>query len=296
MEQGTLEERRTTYLKAIVLDASKMSGSWELKIKISNTQGTKAFGGRKLGTYKHPLTGIDTPLINLNFQDELGLMIDRPTMIFHPDTDLMHRRVIDWLISHPEVGVEGLNLTEQVKSKKISNPSIHIKNLDIQKLTEIDDEDEIDVVIGKLSDDNPKTGLSLEKLRYLLAHFNLPYYDLRYIKNKITEKKMLRQKMKHFARAKSSTTKSNASAITEVLEQIENLKYTYEFKEMLRHDIIVESYGTYKFDNVPLGTNQDSVILWMKTNLEIYSNMVSRLYPILKEEGFAFKDKKEPTK
>lgn len=288
-EKGTLEERRNEYLKAVVLDPKKMNGAWELKIEISNSQGTKAFGGRRLTTYIHPLTGTRIPLINMDGQEELGFMIDKPTVRLHPDTNQMHRRVVDWLIAHPEVGVEGMDLTDKVLSKKMSNPVITLKNVDRQELSMIDDQDTIDVVIGKLSDDNPKTGISLERLRYLLAHFNLPYFDIRWVKQKTTEKKLLRQKIKNFARGTSHLGELNAVLIDKVLNNIDNLKYSYEFKEMLRYDIVRESNGIYKFNNVPIGSNEESAINWIKNNLEIYTEMVSELYVRLKADGFTFK-------
>lgn len=289
LEKEKKEDGRATYLKAVVLDPKKMKGIWELKINISNTQGTKAFGGRRLTTYIHPLTGTKVPLINVDGQEELGFMVDKPTMRLHPDTNLMDRRIVDWLIANPQVGVEGIELTELISSKKISNPEITLKNVDRQELSMIDDQDVIDVIIGKLSDDNPKTGLTLERLRYLLAYFNLPYFDMRWISNKTTEKKLLRQKIKTFARGTSPSGKLNATLIDNVLNEIDNLKYSYEFKEMLRFDIIRESNGIYKFNNVPIGSNEGSVTKWLKENLEIYTEMTAILYPKLKAEGFTFK-------
>lgn len=287
--ETTVEEKRTEYLKAVIIDPKKMTGVWELKIEITNSQGTKAFGGRRLTTYVHPLTGMRVPLINLDGQEELGYMIDKPTMRLHPDTNQMERRIVDWLISHPQVGVQGIDLTEKVASRKESNPVVTLKNVDRQEMSMIDDQDTIDVVIGRLSDDNPKTGISLERLRYLLAYFNLPYFDIRWIKNKTTERKLLRQKIKNFARGTSPSGKLNAVLVDEVLSEIDNLKYSYEFKEMLRYDIIREANGVYKFNNVPIGSNEDSVINWMKNNLEIYTEMVAVLYPKLKQDGFTFK-------
>ena len=283
------DDGRTTYLKAVVLDHKKMNGVWELKININNTQGTKAFGGRRVATYVHPLTGTRVPLINVDGQEELGFMIDKPTMRLYPDTNPMHRRVIDWLIANPEIGVEGIELTDLVSSKKVSNPDITLKNVDRQELAMIDEQDTIDMVIGKLSDDNPKTGVSLERLRYLLAYFNLPYFDLRWITNKTTERKLLRQKIKNFARGTSPGGKLNAELISDVLESIDNLKYNYEFKEMIRYNIIGEANGMYKFNNVPIATNEQGVVNWMKNNLDIYGEMTSMLYPKLKAAGFTFK-------
>ena len=289
METGTLEERRTENLNACIIDPKKMTGVWELKIEITNSQGTKAFGGRRLTTYVHPLTGMRVPLINLDEQEELGYMIDKPTMRLFPDTNQMDRRIVDWLISHPQVGVQGIDLTEKVASRKESNPVVTLKNVDRQEMSMIDNQDTIDVVIGKLSDDNPNKGVSLERLRYLLAYFNLPYFDIRWIKNKTAERKLLRQKIKNFARGTSPSGKLNAVLIDEVLSEIDKLKYNYEFKEMLRYDIIREANGIYKFNNVPIGSNEDSVINWMKNNLEIYTEMVAVLYPKLKQDGFTFK-------
>jgi hypothetical protein len=285
----TQADRREAYLKSVITNPKAMGGVWELKIEINNSQGTKAFGGRQLTDYVHPLTGINVPLIDLNQTKLLGFMIDRPTMRFHPDSNPMDRRIVDWLIAHPEVGIEGVTLQDSVLNKKDSNPSIKLKNVDRQEMSTIENEDRIDFVIGKLSDDNPKNGISLERLRYLLAYFNLPYFDIRYIKNKTTEKKFLRQKLKNFARIINSDGTINANLINDVLEEIDNLKYSYEFKEMLRYDIIRESFGSYKYNNVPLGSTEESVITWMKNNLEIYTEMVGNLYPRLKADGFDFK-------
>lgn len=285
----TQAERREAYLKSVITNPKAMQGVWELKIEINNSQGTKAFGGRQLTDYAHPLTGVNVPLIDLNNQKLLGFMIDKPTVRFHPDTNPMDRRIVDWLIAHPEVGIDGVTLQDNVKSKKDSNPSIRLKNVDRQEMSNIETEDRIDFVIGKLSDDSPKNGISLERLRYLLAYFNLPYFDARWIKSKATEKKVLRQKLKSFARTINSDGSLNAERIHEVLDEIDNLKYSYEFKEMLRYNIITESFGTYKYNNVPLGTTEESVITWMKNNLETYTEMVGNLYPRLKADGFDFK-------
>lgn len=285
----SLEERRNDYLKAVVTDPKKMKGVWELKIEISNTQGTKAFGGRRLAEYIHPLTGRRCPLIDNDGQETLGHMIDKPTQRLYPDQNIMDRRIVDWLIAHPEVAVQGVELTNVIGQKKMSNPSITLKNVDRQELSMIDEQDKIDLVIGKLSDDNPKTGVSLERLRYLLAYFNLPYFDIRWISNKAVEKKLLRQKIKNFARGTSSNGKLNATLVDEVLTDIDNLKYNFEFKEMLRYDIISEANGVYKFNNVPIGSNENSVVVWMKNNLEIYNEMTNILYPRLKQDGFTFK-------
>lgn len=289
METTEVKDKRETFLKSVVKDPKRMTGVWELKIDVKNAQGLKAFGGKILSDYIHPLTGKRVHLINMDNQIELGLHLARPTTVYRPDDNPMDRRIVDWLLCHPKVGVEGIDITDGLKAKKESNPLIHLKNVDRQEMGLIDNEDKIDVIIGRLSDNNPKTGISLERLRYLLAYFNLPYFDIRYIKNKETEKKFLRQKIKNFARNINSDGSLNAEKVEAVLNEIDNLRYNYEFKEMLRNSVIKESHGIYKYNNVPLGSTDDSVISFFKNNLEVYTEMVGQLYPILKEQGFTFK-------
>lgn len=283
--QEITKDPRQEYLKAVVTDPKKMLGVWELTIKITNTQGVKAFGGRMLTKYVHPLTGKMTALFDMDNTEQLGLMIDKPTMVYHPDTIPMHRRIVDWLIAHPEVDIEGVDLREGVKEKKQSNNSIKLKNVDRQEITEIDNEDRIDYIIGKISDENPKTGLSIERLRYLLAYFNLPYFEFRFITNKLTEKKFLRKKLKNFARGEVNG-ELNADKIKVALDEVDNLKIHYEFKEMLRNGLITESYGTFKFNNVPLGSTEESSVTFLRTNTTIYNEICNDLYPMLKKQGF----------
>lgn len=288
-KQKTQNERREEYLKAVVVDPKTMGNKWELRIQISNSQGIKAFGGRMLTAYLHPLTGVSVPLVNLEGQPEIGFMIDRPSMILDPINNPMDRRIIDWLLAHPEVNVEGLSLTDKINSGKKPNSTVSLVNIDRQEMDLIDNENIIDLVIGRLSDESPLKGLSLAKFRYLLAYFNLPYFDRRYITAKTTEKKLLRSRLKNFARTTDSLGRLNAQKIAEVLDEAENLKYHYEFKEMLRLDIVVESNGSYKFHNVPIGSTIESAVNWIKNNLDVYTEMQAALYPALKKEGFEAK-------
>lgn len=281
-----LEERRQEYLKSVVIDPNQMGNKWEIHVAVTNTEGSKAFGGLQLSDYIHPLTGANVPLIDLNGHKLLGLMIDKPTKVYDPVNNPMDRRIVDWLIAHPRVHVQGLKMKNEVLSKKDSNPQITLINLDRQEMTEVDNENRIDAVIGKLSDENPKTGLSTQKLRYLLAFFNLPYFDLRHIQNKTTEKKFLRTKLKNFARIQNADGSLNADKVEAELERIENLKFWYELKEAIRYDIVRESYGSYKYNNVPLGTTLESVVIFLKQNLDVYNEMLGILYPKLKEDGF----------
>ena len=288
-KEKSLEERRSDYVKAVVVDPKQMKGVWEVSIEITNSQGIKAFGGRFLTEYAHPLTGKTCKLFNVNGEPELGLHLAQKTTQFFPDTNANDRLIVDWMLVHPEVGVQGISLTEKALNKKISNPTITMKNIDRQEMTVLEDEDRIDTVIGRLSDVSSTKGLSLKKLRYLLAYFNLPYYDLRYVTSKATETQFLRKKIKTFARIPDKDSKGlmNCDKIEAVLNEIDDLKYNYEFKEMLRFKIITESYGSYKFNNVPLGSTEEIVITFAKQNLDVYAELVGLLYPLLKDNGFS---------
>lgn len=269
----------------IVKDSRGLGEFWQIKVAIHNQEGTKAFGGRMLTEYLHPLSNKTQPLFDTDGKVLVGLMIDKPTMILQNNDDNPQDVInIIWLLCHPEVKVQGVQLSEKVLAKKKDNALVTLTNLDFQETLGIEDENFIDQLIGRLSMDTGSNAVGIDRLRYLLAALNLPYRDARYIKNVQVEKLHLRKKLKDFCKQKDSYGKYNAYKVDSILKDIDLYKNTYEVKEMLRLNVVREQNGIFKYNNVPLGTTIETIIEFFKQNSEIYIEAMSVLATLLKEE------------
>lgn len=275
---------------SVIIDENEIGNIWELKVKLTNPKGVSAFGGRYLTEYIHPLTQKKTYLHNVDGQALLGFNIEKPTMRLYPNKDFNHRLLLDWLLAHPEVTVDGISLKEEVVNKKKKGGKIILKNLDKQEIQSFDEEEIIDVLLGRLSLEGGPQQISLAKLRYILAYFNLSYRDGRYIKDPKIEKKMLRRRIKEYARiidndpSSPDYKQSKARKITAILDKIDNYKIIYEIKEMIRLSIIREEYGMFKYNNIPVGTKIDSIVKFFNDSVEIYTEATESLYKALKQE------------
>lgn len=275
---------------SVITDENEIGNIWEIVVKLTNPKGVAAFGGRYLTDYIHPLTQRKTPLFNVDGQRLIGFNIEKPTMRLYPKKNYNDRLVLDWLLAHPEVTVEGIGLKKDILSKKKKGGKIILKNLDKQELQSFDEEEVIDILLGRLSLEGGPQAVSLAKLRYILAYFNLSYRDGRYVKDPRTEKKMLRRRIKEYARiidkdpSSPDYRKSNARKISAILDKIDNYKIVYEIKEMIRFGILREEYGMFKYNNIPVGTQIDSVVKFFNNSAEIYTEATEALYKALKEE------------
>lgn len=269
--------------KPLVIDKKLLTGRFQLTIKPKGP--SRSFGGRMLTAYKHPLTQKMTHLTDASGQQLQGYLIEKLSTILRPDDNLDDRFAIEWLMAHPEVTVENIQLDSRFK-KSANNP-IKIINLDQQDLKELDDEDMVHRVIGRLSQDGGPEAIGLKKLRWLLAYFNLPYFDMKNISNPEVEKRFLRKKIKNFAQNINPVTKKfNAYDVADVLKQIDTIEINYHVKEMIRKHIVVQTNGYFRYDNIPLGTSLETVAGWFLTNANIYHEALGRLVPLLKREGF----------
>src|SRR5690606_38936735 len=115
-----------------------------------------------------------------------------------------------------------------------SNPRFKLINLDYQDISELEEEDQIDKLVGLISLDSGKNALSLEKLRFILSSLNLNYRDAKYISNPKIEKQKLRQTLKKFVRSSID----NTLKVEAVLEELDKAEVLYNIKEMIRFQII----------------------------------------------------------
>lgn len=263
-----------------LIPEKELKGRWRLSYQTSNSNGNRAFGARLLTEYKHPITQKKRFLFNVDGDKLLGYSIDRLDTIFDPDKNENHKIIIDWLLAHPEIGVEGLDKDTIKKLKKNSNPQIKLVNIDTQEVREIEDSEAIDVVVGMISVSTGNGAIGLEKLQWLSATNGIKYRDQRYLNNNPSHVKVLRSALKIFVRKSTE----NAEAVLSQLKKIDELKINYELQEMLRFKLIVHMNGYYKYNNAPLGTELNSVASFFLSNPEVYSEAIYNLKKLVKEE------------
>lgn len=257
-----------------------IAGKWKLVYKTSNTQGPQAFGGKHLGLYKSPFDRTAVYLRDVNYTKMKGFMIDSLKMDFTPDTNPDHKLLISWLICHPEVKVVGVkNLPEEILRAKDGTNKIHLICEDYLEMEQIDDEDFIDKVIGILSLDTGKYALGLAKIRYIMAELGFTYYVARYEGD--AEKKVLRTKLKTYVRKSIE----NAKQVSEIINNLDGAKDSFEFKEMVRLKVLEMSNGLYKFNNAPCGDSFERVNAFFNNHPEVKASAIERLYKLIESEN-----------
>lgn len=254
-----------------------VTGNWVLIYKTTNTNGPESFGGKHLGVYKSPFDGSKVFRKSVDDRPLTGFMIDKLSIKLTPDESLDHKLLINWLICHPEVRLEGFK-KNAIKSEILqakTGRKITLKCLDYIAIEEIDNDDYIDKLIGKLSLDTGKHAIGLEKLRHIMAALNMSYRDNRFEGE--SEKKALRSKLKSFARK----SLNNAKDVYKVIDDLDGAKDLFLFKEMLKHRVIQDFGGQYKYNNVPLGTTSDNVFVFFNNHPEVKANVLQDLYKII---------------
>lgn len=266
-----------------LLEDKNLKGRWKLTYKLVNSQGLKAFGGIALSSYNDPLTGKSRHLLNMDGKPLSHLMIDKVVTIFEPEKNPEHRNILDFLIGHPKVGLQNkqTDLDYAYLEKKISNPRFQLVNLDHIETEELEDEDFIDKLVGRIVLDSGKNALSTEVLQFVLCHLNKPYRDARFMNNKEKLKIFLRKSLKDYVRK----SKENAQEVIELLDNIGKAQYSYEIKEAIRLNILNRSNGMIKYRNVPIGISIDAVIKYFSENTEVYTEITKELYTRLKLEN-----------
>lgn len=253
----------------------EIKGRWKLLYKVGNPMGPEAFGGKHLGVYASPYDMKVCYRKGINDEALNGYMLDKLVVDLHPDTNQEHKNLISWLICHPEVNIEGVPKLDQViVNNKIAN-KVFLIALDALEIDKIDNEDYIDRIVGVLSLEAGNKSLGLDKIRYIMAAVGLTYFDNRYTGQ--AEKKSLRSNLKKFAKASIT----NATLVSNAIDDLDEAKDSYNFKEMVRYRILDFQDGLYKFNNVPLGSSQDKVMLFFVNHPEVRAEAIEQLYKIL---------------
>ena len=261
-----------------------VSGRWKLTYKTRNKEGALAFGGRTIDEYENPTTGLKVRRKMANGTSEPFYFLSALKVIFLPDVKVQDRLDVEWLLTHPEIAIDGYDkLPDYYKKIKNTNSQMKLVCLDQQEMTKVEDEDFIDKLVGRLSAEGGPQAVGLERIRYIMAQLNLPYRDSRYMENKETEKKVLRSKLKSFVRA----NRGNAEKVYKILENESSAQTTFTFKEMLRVGIIIQENGMFKFQGLPLSVSYVGILENWENNPTLKADMYAALEEKLKQEGIS---------
>lgn len=253
-----------------------IEGKWKFSYSLANHLGQAGFSGRMIINYPDPVTGAARKLRNLDGMELPGYFFDKTSMIFDTKNP-WDRKVVDWLVGHPEVGVvrKQTKLDEGYYSKKISNPRIKMVNLDHQDIEHLVEEDYIDKLVGIIVLDNGPKAIGLDKLRFILSKLNMQYRDERYTNDPATEKAQLRRKLKSYVR----TSMPKAEEVNRILNNLEGAKKDYEIKEMIRLDILkVSNSGMYQYEGNPIGVSFESIIQYFDNNPEFHAELLKKMH------------------
>ena len=275
----TIKEKSVTTFK----DPKVIKGNWKLTYKLVNPNGEQAFSGKAITAYADPLTQKERHLTDANGRFLSHYWIGKTVEFLDPTNKPQDRKIVDWLIGHPDVGIErshAKSVDAAYFKRKNSNPRIRLVNLDHQNLSEIDNEEFIDELVGQISMNSGVNALSTKKLRFILCYLNMPYFDSKYYNDQTVEKKFLRRSLKTFVRSSIE----NARKVKNVVSDLTEAQYVYEIREMVRKEILEQSNGMYKYRNTPLGVSMESVVKYFTQNKEVYEELSAALYEALKED------------
>lgn len=269
-----------TEFKPIVKEED-LQGFWKLTYTVTNSEGPSAFGSCMLGPYLDPLSRKKRVLAGPDGTPLLGYNIERPETILNgnKEENIEDYLSINFLLGHPKVTVEGLNLDPKIAAKKDNNGMITLVNLDRRDTQKEDEQEVIDQVISKLSFDTGENSLTLEKMRFVLAELNLPFMDRRFISQPKSEKRALRTKLKNFVRE----SYENAQRFNAIINDLEHAKKIYVIKSLLGTGDLHESNGSIKFNNYPIGHNYESVVDYLRTNTELWITLQGILSKKIKD-------------
>lgn len=274
-----MEETKTVKKSTAKGGLPNIKGRWKLTYTPINK--LKEFGGRGLSSYNNPRTGQKIPLIDLASRREISqYMVDRLSKILNPQVpqDLVY---IEWLIHHPNVVVEGYDeFPEIYKQRKNNNSQIKLIALDYQEMTEIEDEEYIDKLVGRLSLDGGSQAIGLEKLKIVLASLNMTYRDARYISDPKKEKSFLRKTLKNYVKGSIK----QAELVQAKLDDIDNLKNEYYVTEMARLGILKFESGMWKYHGKPLAVSVPKIAHIWSTEQATKEEMIRELEAALIEE------------
>lgn len=264
-----------------ILPEGLIHGTWQLTYKLTNSLGPAGFSGKMITDYRDPFTGTTRFLTNAEGQRLLGHMINSPVEMYHPDRNPDHMKLVDWLVGHPEVGIQNdqCKVSDRILSRKISNPRITLVNLDHQDVTDLEHDDYIDKLVGVISEDHGKKAIGIDRLRFILSALNLNYREEKYITEPKIEKQKLRKRLKDYVRS----SYDNAVKVNGIIDNIEAAKLNFEIKEMLRINLLTQSGGTYMYKGNPIGISFESLRSHFDNNPKFYADLTKELYDRLQE-------------
>ncbi len=246
---------------------TEVSGKWILTRNLTNTLGVEGFSSALISNYPDPFVpGVTRGLMSSNGAMLLGYTMTTPKVVLSPDTKFDDRYAVNFLLGHPEVQVDGIDLVPEARSRKSSNPIYKLVAVDKQHFQKIDDDDIIDRVIAKIIVQGPQA-LSLEKIRGIMATLNLNYINRRYHNDKSSEKKILVSNLKIFVRQ----SVENAKRVEDVIKDIAQVEHILLIKEMMRFDMLIYTYGSYKYKNEAIAIDIDGVIKYFVNNPDLYA-------------------------
>lgn len=265
-----------------VKDRGIISGVWRLEYKLTNRHGAQGFSGRMLTSYVDPVTGAQRHLYDTYGNQLPGYFIQRQVTRLYPDKNPGDATIVDFLVGHPEVGVEQniANFPQGYRAIKKNNPRITIVNVDYEEVSDLEEKDYIDKLVGRLSMDTGSQAIGLDRLRFILNAFNKPYREAKYITNPKIEKQKLRDRLKEWVRSDIE----NARNVNDIIDDLDYHKYSYEIKEMVRLGILNVSNGMYKYQTQPLSISVDGVVQYFQNNPDFYAEITKTLYAKLKQE------------
>lgn len=275
METKTQEKPES----ASIFYKGKNKGRWKLERLIDESQVEK-FSLFTLDAYVHPTLNVKyfpshqgRPMTNF--------VVDKIITRFDPDAEPTQRKLIDWLICHPQVRVDGLDLDGEILNKK-TKAEFSLVNIDQQDLSEIEDNNVIDEIVGRLSFDGGPHAVGIEKMRYVAAQIGVSYIDRRYVNNPKTEKLQLRKKLKSYAR----NGKKHAEKIKEILTNVDNAKRIFALKVLLDKKDVIYEHGIFKYQGELLGSTLESCAEKLAQVPEKEAEIVDKAKEYIKAEGF----------
>jgi len=284
MNTETTEKKSIGKAQSVVKDLEELNnGSWRLEYKLTNPRGKEGFAGIMLENYVDPVAKSMRKFVDQNNRVAPGIWIGEIVKVYTPSIYPAHQRELDFIIGHPNVKVnhKEINTNAEYLKHKIDNPRFVLTNLDYEDISNIEEEDYIDVLKGRLSRETGKSAIGLDKLRYILAELNMSYRDAKYINDKQREKKKLRNILKKHA----SKGMKQAKDINKVINDLDNAKETFILKELLEHKIITQNKGAYLYNGNMLSTTFSGLREYMRNNIEFYEKLQQALFTVFEDKN-----------
>lgn len=261
-----------------VLDSRQLSGRWKLEYLITNTLGANGFGSVSLEPYMHPETRLwQYPMVD--GQPKVIVEITAKETIYDPDNNPNHKSLINWMLNHPRVKIDGMKMDSNIQKNKKANSKFKLYNVDLQDFEEFQDENIIDKMVGLLTLETGVNAIGKEKLKYISAKLNLPFRDRRVITNPKAEKLILQNKIKNFVKK----SKENALLVNDIVNNLEDAKKHYCIKELIESGDIAITNGMLKYKHFVLGMNIDSAAHFLEQNAECWLEIQGKVSEKLKE-------------